>query len=398
MRGEGITPANRPAVSPPRLLYLMNEALFFTTHRMAIALAARAQGFEVHVAAPFDEDAVRVIRANHFTYHPIPLKRSGRILFGELYLLWTFWRLVGAIKPILTHHVAMKPVAYGGIVTRLRSVPAVVHAVTGLGYIFVHESRSARLMQAAVKVLFRLALGHPNARVIFQNPDDRAYFLNERLIDPATATIIKGTGVDLRTFAPGPEPTGQTVVMFPARLIGDKGLHEFIGAARSLQRDGVRARFVLVGRIDAINPTAVDEATVQAWQAEGLVEWWGFQPDMSTVLPQAHIVCMPSYREGLPRVLIEAAACGRPIVTADVPGCREIVRDGENGLLVAPRDIAATAVALKRLIDDPALRARMGAASRAIAIADYAVDDFIARTLAEYRTVLRRVAGAPYPV
>lgn len=375
-------------VPAPRLLYLMNEALFFTTHRLPVAVAARTEGFEVHVAAPFDADAVAVIEGNGFTYHPIPLDRSGRSVAGELKLLAAFWRLIGAVRPTLTHHVAMKPVAYGGVVARLRRVPAVVHAVTGLGYLFIRETPAARAMRAAIKRLFRFALAHRNARVIFQNADDRALFVDDGLVDPAIAVLIPGTGVDLAAFAATPEVAGPPVVMFPARLIGDKGFNEFVGAARLLKGEGSDARFVLVGRTDPVNPTAVDEAAVRRLIDQGIVEWWGFRRDMAAVLPQAHVVCMPSYREGLPRVLIEAAACGRPIVTADVPGCRAIVRDGDNGLLVPARDTARTAAAIRTLLADPALRRRFGQRGRAIAEAEFGVEAFVACTLAVYRTVM----------
>ena len=175
--------------------------------------------------------------------------------------------------------------------------------------------------------------------------------------------------------------------MFPARILGDKGVHEFIHAARTLKAAGRQARFILVGRRDPANPTDVAEATIRDWEREGLVEWWGFRTDMPQVLPQAHIICMPSYREGLPRGLIEAAACGLPIVTADVPGCREVVRDGESGILVPVRDGPATAAAIGRLLDDPDLRHAMGRAGRQLALDEFTVEAFVADTLAAYDAV-----------
>jgi len=178
--------------------------------------------------------------------------------------------------------------------------------------------------------------------------------------------------------------------MFPARILGDKGVHEFVHAARTLKAAGANARFVLVGRRDPANPTDVPEATIRAWEAEGLVEWWGFRTDMPAVLLQAHVICMPSYREGLPRGLIEAAACGLPIVSADVPGCREVVRHGETGFLVPVRDGAATAEAIGKLLEDPALRRSMGQAARQMALDEFTVEAFVADTLATYDAVLPR--------
>ncbi len=375
-------------MSSPRLLFLMNEALFFTTHRLPVAQAARAAGYEVHVAAPFEDGPVGIIRGCGFHYHDLPLKRGGRGLLGEARLLARCFQLIHRIKPDLVHHVAMKPVIYGGLASRLLGVPAVVHAVTGLGFLFIRDDWPARTIRALIMPLYRFALGHPNARVIFQNPDDLKLFLDRRLVRQEITLMIKGCGVDMTAFAPSAPTDNSVIVMFPARILGDKGVHEFIHAARGLKADGVNARFVLVGRRDPANPTDVAEATIRAWEAEGLAEWWGFRVDMPAVLAQAQIICMPSYREGLPRGLIEAAACGLPIVTADVPGCREVVRHGESGILVPVRDGPATAAAIRQLLDDPDLRAAMGRAARRLALEEFTVEAFVADTLAAYHAVL----------
>ncbi len=373
---------------PRRLLFVMNEALFFTTHRMPVAIAARELGLEVHVAAPYMDEFVEIIRANGFIYHDIPLDRGSLRPGAELVLARALHRLIREVAPDLLHAVAMKPGLYGGSLARLMKVPAVVIAVTGLGYLFLRSGPAMAATHRLVKGLYRFALGHPNARAIFQNPDDLAIFLDGGLVDPAIAVTIKGCGVDLGQFAPAPEADGPITVMFPARIIGDKGVREFVEAARTLKEDGVAARFVLVGRNDPQNPTNVPEAEVRSWERSGIVEWWGFRRDMPATLAQAHVVCAPSYREGLPRGLIEAAACGRPIVTADVPGCREVVREGENGHLVPARDGAATAQAVRRLIEDAALRRRMGARGREIAEAEFSVEQFVAQHLEVYRAVL----------
>ena len=377
------------SVMPPRLLFLMNEALFFTTHRLPLGLAMQKAGFDVHVAAPFDAERVAIIKARGFTWHELPLKRGAIDPFGELKLLFACLGLIRRLKPDLVHLVAMKPVIWGGMASRLLRVPAVVHAITGLGHVFIRTDLRARLLQALLKSLYRFALNHPNSRAIFQNPDDRRLFFDQALVEPRRTIMIRGCGVDMALFRPEPEPAGEPLVMFPARLLGDKGVHEFVAAARQLKREGSAARFVLVGRTDMDNPTAVDEATVQSWVRDGAVEWWGYIDNgMPATLNRAHVVCMPSYREGLPRGLIEAAACGRPIVTTDVPGCREVVRHGENGLLVPVRDAAATASAIRRLLQDGDLRRRFGQRGREIAVGEFSVERFVAESLAVYRAVL----------
>jgi len=386
-------PAQAESAAPPRLLFLVNEALFFTTHRLPVAVAAQAAGLEVHVAAPFDAGPVETIAAHGFHYHDLPLERGGRNPLAELRLLARFFALIRRLRPALVHHVAMKPVIYGGLASRLLRVPAVVHAITGLGFLFIRDDPPARLIRRLIIPLYRFALGHPNGRVIFQNPDDLALFLAQRLVDPADVVMIRGCGVDLQQYAPAPAPAGPPIVLFPARIIGDKGVHEFVSAASALKAAGAEARFVLAGRRDPANPTDVPEATIRQWQADGIVEWWGYREDMPSVLAQAAVVCMPSYREGLPRVLIEAAACGVAIVTTDVPGCREVVDDGRTGLLVPLRDGPATAAAIGRLLADPELRAQMAAAGRAKAEREFSVEQFVADTLATYA----QVAPALFP-
>jgi len=373
----------------PRLLMVLNDAPFFITHRLPVALAARDAGYEVHVALPFEVGPLAIIEREGLIAHDIPLKRGARRVGGELALIARLWRLVGRLKPDILHAVTMKPVLYAGLVARLRGVPGVVHAITGLGYLFLIEGLAARLQRAFVKRLYLLALGHKNCVAIFQNPDDLQLFFDNRLVDPGIVTMIKGCGVDMTRFAQRPEPEGEPVVMFPARILGDKGVHEFIAAARALKG---RARFVLVGRTDPDNPTDVGEAGIRTWEREGIVAWQGFSEDMPETLAQATIVCMPSYREGLPRGLIEAAAVGRAIVATDVPGCREIVRNGDNGLLVPARDGAATTAAIATLLDDPELRRRMAARSRAIAESEFSVELFVERSMAAYE---RARAGSP---
>ena len=370
-----------------RLLFLLADAPFFISHRLSIACAAKEAGFEVHVAVPFAEAPVRRMRECGLIHHDIPLRRGARSIAGELRLIAAFARLVRRLRPAMVHAVSLKPVIYGGLVARLMGVPAAVLAVTGLGTVFLRRGAGAVLTRALIVRLYRFALAHPNCRAVFQNPDDRDLFFAGGLVAARIVVMIRGCGVDTGAFAPAPEPEGTVVVVFPARILGDKGAAEFVEAARILRRDGVAARFVMVGRTDPDNPTDVGEPAIRRWEAEGAVEWWGFRDDMAAVLNQAQIVCMPSYREGLPRVLIEAAACGRAIVTADVPGCREIVRDGVNGLLVPVRDGAATAAAIRRLIEEPDLRRAFGARGREIALDEFSVERFVAETLAVYRAL-----------
>jgi glycosyltransferase involved in cell wall biosynthesis len=380
-----------------RLLIVVQEALFFTTHRLPVGLAMQKRGWTVHVAAPEDPAIAARLAAQGFIFHPIPLTRSRQNPVAELWLLLVLLGLYLKLRPDLLHLVSIKPVVWGGIAARLLRLPAVVHAITGLGYIFIQAEDRADaktgLLRGLVEWLYRQALGYDRSIAIFQNPDDLAVFETRKLVPSGRWVMIKGCGVDMQAFAAQPEPViddaHAPVVMFPARLLGDKGVREFVAAAEQLRAEGVRARFVLVGRRDPDNKTDIGEAVLQGWIASGTVEYWGFSQDMPAMLARANLIVMPSYREGLPRGLIEAAAIGRAIVTTDAPGCREVVRHEENGLLVPVGDGKATADAIRRLLQDPALRQRLAARSRAVAESEFSVEYFVEASLNAYDRVLR---------
>jgi glycosyltransferase involved in cell wall biosynthesis len=265
-------------------------------------------------------------------------------------------------------------------------VPASVNAVSGLGYIFSGTGRKVRLLRAGITLAYRLILRHPNSRTIFQNPDDRDLFVNNGLIDPARAQVIKGSGVDMTVFSPQPETDDTPVILYAGRLLWQKGIGEFIEAARRLKG---QARFVIAGISEAENPSAVPPSQLQEWHDSGLIEWLGQRSDMPTVFAQSHIVCLPSaYGEGVPKVLIEAAACGRAIVTTNSPGCREIALHNHNGLLVPVNDVDALCAALRDLINDPARRQQMGAAGRELAASEFSLEHVNQSTLAIYQTLL----------
>ena len=371
-----------------KILFVVNDAPFFLSHRLPLALAARAVGYEVHVATPRSA-RVEIILSHGLQHHVIPLSRQGMRVFTELRSMAALWWLYRRLQPDLVHHVTIKPVLYGGLAARLAGVPAMVSAVTGLGYVFANQSGQAVRLRRFVKEAYHLALGHPHSRVIFQNPDDQALFIGDGLVSPERASLICGSGVDLSVFASRDEPKGDPpVVMLASRMLWDKGVGEFVEAARCLRGEGVAARFVLVGDSDPGNPSAVPKEQLESWRDHRVVEWWGARDDMPATLAQAHLVCLPSYREGAPKVLLEAAACGRAIVTTDTPGCREIVKQGVNGLLVPVRDGVALAGAVRRLLDDPEERQRMGAAGRRRAEQEFAIEKVIESTLDLYRDLL----------
>lgn len=373
-----------------RILYVVSPARFFLSHRLPLALAARDAGYDVHVAVP-DEPEASLVDESGLPTHRVPLKRGQSGFAAEWRFLGALRKLFRELKPDLVHLVTIKPILFGGLAAQLEGVPAVVAAVSGLGHVFIERGPLAALRRTAVLGAYRIAMAHPNKRVIFQNDDDRALFVRRRTIAPSSTTLLRGSGVDTKVFAPTPEPDcleGPPRVILPARMLREKGVGEFVAAAEQLRREGVAARCTLVGEADVANPSAIHSTELLRWAGNGIVEWWGHRTDMPKVYAQAHIVCLPSYREGLSKTLLEAMACGRPIVTTDVPGCRDAVRDGVNGLLVPARDSGALAAALKRLVLDAALRAEMGARGREICEREFGIERVTARTLRIYEELL----------
>ncbi|MBZ0299948.1 MAG: glycosyltransferase family 4 protein [Anaerolineae bacterium] len=383
-----------------RLLYVGNHAGYFLSHRLPVMRALQAHGYEVHVAVPphadaleqmITADAMTEIQQLGFILHPIPIARGGLQPIHELRSLWRLHRLYRQLQPDLVYHATIKPVLYGGAAARLARVPAVINAMTGLGYAFSGSSIKARLIRSAFSTFYQIVMGHPNAMALFQNQDDQRTLIDAGLVRENRTVVIHGSGVDMNQYCPAPHPAETPVVMLASRMLWDKGIGEFVAAAGCCRQNGIGARFVLVGDTDPDNPAAIPRPQLQAWHDRGEIEWWGWQKDMAATLQQADVFCLPSfYREGIPKALIEAAATGLPIVTTDAPGCREVVRQGENGLLIPVRDRDALADALTQLIQDADQRQQMGRRSREIAIDTFSVETVASQTIGLCETLLNR--------
>jgi glycosyltransferase involved in cell wall biosynthesis len=369
------------------LMFVVNVDWFFLSHRLPIALEAQRQGYQVHIATGLT-DKLDELQRHGLVVYPLALDRSSAGLGNAWLTMVELWRVFRAVRPDVVHLVTIKPVLLGGLVARLAGVPAVVAAVSGLGFVFMARGAKAAVRRWLVGGLYRVALGHRNLKVIFQNADDLRSLAKVAHLPAAKVAMIRGSGVDLACYAHVPLPGGVPVVLLAARLLADKGVLEFVQAARLLRQRGCNARFVLVGTVDSANPTSFTDAEVSAWVHDGVVEWWGHRADMPQVLAAAHLVVLPSYREGLPKVLIEAAACGRAVVTTDVPGCRDAIDPGVTGVLVPVRHAAALADALKGLINDPARCQGMGNAGRALAESAFDVRQVVAAHLCIYQELI----------
>jgi glycosyltransferase involved in cell wall biosynthesis len=371
----------------PKLLFLVTEDWYFCSHRLPLALGAQAAGFDVVVASRVNRHGP-IIESYGLRLVPLTITRRGKNPFKELGAIARIASVYRREAPDIVHHVALKPVIYGSIAARISNVPVVVNAVAGLGYLFVSRNLVARIARFFVQYAYRFLLNLSKGKVVVQNDDDRALLTRVARLASDQTVLIRGSGVDMDVFSVQPEPEGPVTVVLASRMLWDKGVGEFVAAARSLRSVDTSIRFVLVGESDPDNPASISNDQLSAWLRDGAVEWWGRRDDMPEVFAASHVVCLPSYREGLPKVLIEAAACGRPIVTTDVPGCREVVRHGENGLLVPARDSRSLADALRQLIENAPMRRVMGQRGREIVETEFSEHKVVRETLQVYGELL----------
>ena len=373
--------------SAKRILFVVNIDHFFLSHRLPIAMAAQKIGFEVHIATAITSK-LDVLKAYGFKVHSLSLTRGNIGFLNAFKTILRLHLIMKEVKPDLVHLVTIKPIILGGLVARWMKVPALVTAVSGLGYVFTANGLIARVRRWLVNFLYTSALAHDNQVVIFQNSDDRDTLMAATGLLPAKVEMIKGSGVDLKQFVLTALPEGVPVVLLPARLLKDKGVLEFVTAANLLRAKRIAARFVLVGQIDAGNPTSISKEKLDSWVANGTVESWGDCLNMPQVLSSATIIVLPSYREGLPKALQEAAACGRVVVTTDVPGCRDAIEPGISGLLVPARSVGCLAEAIQQLLIDPNKCKTMGLAGRQLAEQYFDSRAVVEKHLAIYKKLL----------
>ena len=365
----------------PTLVFLIMEDWFFASHFWERGLAAQKAGWRVVLVSRRNQ-AAREIEASGIEFYAAALDRKRLNPFKELaFSLWLA-QLYRQLQPDVVHHIALKPIIFGGIAAWLARVPSVVNAPVGLGFVYSSSKPLARLLKPLVTLALRVTMTPKNGVAIFENPDDLAAMVEGGMVHQARASLIRGAGVDINLFVPAPEPEGPIRIALAARMIREKGVPDFVAAARLLRG---QAEFWLAGAPDLANPNPLTQAELKAWEAEGVIKWLGPVKDMAGLLRQVHIFTLPSiYREGLPKAVLEAMAAGLPVVATNIPGCREAVIDNETGFLVPPRDPAALAEALGKLIADPGLRARLGAAGRKRVLENFSDEIVCQKTLAIY--------------
>ena len=373
-----------------KILYLVNVDWFFISHRLPIALESIKQGFEVHIACKITEHKNFLINQG-LIVHELEMPRSTTNPISFLRTFAKIYFLLKMIRPDILHLITIKPVLIGGIAARLCKVPAVVAAISGLGFIYVASDIFARIRKLLISILYKISLEHPNIQIIFQNTSDLNEISKIVHLSEKKYVIIRGSGVNLDQYANSiassplePNP----IVLMASRMLQDKGVIEFIKAARYVKTIIPTARFVLAGMIDKDNPTAVSEEFLISHEKEGHIEFWGHQENVSKLLQLSSLVVLPSYREGMPKILLEAAAAGRAVITTDVPGCRDAILENITGLLVKPKNYKSLADSIIYLLNEPSVRTNMGLEGRKLAFKKFNIEDVVSKHLRCYQELL----------
>ncbi len=392
-----------------KILLFANTDWYLYNFRLSLAAHLKDLGHQVVLLSPSGEYGAKLSQMG-YDWHPLPMARRSLNPFRELSLLFWLIRFFQKQRPDLIHGFTIKSAVYGLIAARLAGVSARVGSVAGMGYVFTSNDLLARLLRPVVRVAFRLAFGGADARLIVQNPDDFALIRSANLIKSDQLSLVPGSGVDCTRFSPGAaaqiqnaiesksasapsvEKGGSSLrVLLPARLLWDKGIGECVEAAKILKSQELQIEFFLAGDRDPGNPACIPSETIGEWVFQGLITSLGHVSDMASLYRSVDIVVLPSYREGLPKGLIEAAACALPLVTTDVPGCREVVTHEVDGLLIPVKNSQALADAIGRLAHDTDLRVALGRAARAKALEQFDQKIIIEKTLDVYRQLLPRI-------
>ncbi|MDE1335100.1 glycosyltransferase family 4 protein [Vibrio aestuarianus] len=373
-----------------KLLFVVNVDWFFVSHRLPIALEAIQQGYDVHLACAFSDKREQLEKMG-ISCHDIAFSRSGSSLKSELKVITAIRSLIKEIEVDVVHAVTIKPVIYTGLTLQsIARPPAFVAAISGLGYVFTATTFRAKITKLLVSVLYKFALRSKQKQVIFQNTSDQAILTEIVNLTPKDISLIKGSGADLSVYKYQPEPTeSKKIVSMACRLLREKGVYEFVEAAKIVKQKRLDAEFWLIGNVDPDNPNSVLQKEVDAWNEQGIILALGHRDDIPELFSHSHVVTMPSfYGEGVPKVLIEAAACGRPIVTTDNPGCRDAVINNKTGLLVPIKNSQLLAAAILELLEDDEKRVNMGLQARSYAVKEFDVNNVVFRHIEIYKSLM----------
>lgn len=348
-----------------RVLFVITEDWALISHRLHFVVAAMEAGYEVAIATRVNKHR-KILNDKGVKIFEWKLNRGSLNPIKELIAIFSLCKILSTFKPDIIHAVAQKPVIYSGLARKIYKKASFVGTLGGVGFVFTSKSLKAKLLKPILKTLLKLALIGKKTRLILQNKDNVSTIKNINIINKKDIRLVKGAGVETSKFLPSKIPMKTTIVILPARLLKDKGVREFVEVARNIKSLNIDAKFILVGDVDLDNPESIKQIEIDKWVASGIIEQWSRCDNIEKVYKLSSIVCLPSYNEGLPKVLLEAGSCGRPVVAFDVPGCREVIKDGINGFLVDFNDIDGLGVAITKLIEDKKLCEQMGKNGRQI--------------------------------
>ncbi|GBG13303.1 uncharacterized protein NMK_0849 [Novimethylophilus kurashikiensis] len=375
------------SVKRPKLIYFTSVDWFFCSHFLERAIAAKNCGYDVLVITNVDQHGDRIKNAGLRLIH-LKIERRSLNPFTSVKNIYSITKIYLEEKPDIVHHIALKPILLGGVASLLSRQKGIVNAIVGMGYLYISQRLVVKIIRPLLGLSLKLLLNPSGSKVIFENSDDLTSFVAAKIVREADAVLIKGAGVNPENFKLGGQPHHPPVVALVARLLWDKGIAEFVNAARIIKNKGLICRFLIIGKADLDNHASIDEKTLSEWRAEGVVELPGYRDDIPKLLSEVDIACLPSYREGLPKSLLEAMAAGLPCVTTDVPGCREAVRNGDNGILVPPQNAESLSDALERLLLDEKLRIQMGQRGRARVVQEFSTEIVTRQTISLYQLIL----------
>lgn len=375
-----------------KIVFAVNNPDFLISHRLEICERAKQKGFEVHILAPF-KASICIFNDLGFKFHDLDFGRDRSNPLSELKTIYRLYSLFKKIQPDLVHLITIKAYLYGGIAARLAGVRSLVSAVAGLGILFSSKSIKYRLLRLGLYPLFKLAFSHKNQTVIFQNADDRNSLVDWGVLDSSNIKMIRGSGVNLELCQHIDEPHDIPIISFAARLLKDKGVEVFVEASKIMKQRDINVIFWLIGEPDLGNANSISQKNLDSWQEEGLVELFGYRKDIPNLFSKSNMITLPSfYGEGLPKVLIEAAACGRAVITTDHPGCRDAIEPNKTGILVPTRNAQALADAIQYLVENPEKRKSMGKAGRELAEKEFNIEKVVEAHLQIYDELLSNSA------
>jgi len=373
-----------------KILYFVSEDWYFCSHRIPIARDVKKNGFEVVVVTNVDKHE-KIIIDEGFRLIPIKLNRRGKNPLKELNIIFNLIKIYKKEKPDIVHNVALKPIVYGSIAALFAAKSYVVNAFAGMGYIFTGNDLRHTALKKFFLTFYKLIFLSHRSIGLFQNSEDQTFLLENNIISARKSFLVKGSGVNLQKFSFKKEPEDSSIkLVIASRMLWDKGIGELVEASKILHKKNIKFKTILVGLPDPHNPESIDSEILEEWNKLPFIEYLGFRNDVSDIITKSNIVILPSYREGLPKFLLEGAACGRAIVTTDVPGCRDVVRNNVNGFLVQPKNILQLADALEKLINDKTLRLKFGQAGRKIVENEFSEEIVVEKTLNLYKILLNK--------